>query len=44
MNYGQKRPCKWVTIVGAHRRKNDRQNPQGIMMIEVQRNPNAIKK
>jgi len=44
MNKGKKRPYKWVTLAGAYRKKNDKQNPWRRMMIEVQRNMKAIKR
>jgi hypothetical protein len=43
-NKHKKKPCKWVALVHAHRRKNDKQSPRGRMIIEKQRNLNVIKR
>jgi hypothetical protein len=40
----KKRLRKWVALAWAHKRKNDKQNPRGIMVIEKKKNLKAIKR
>ncbi len=44
VNKCKERLRKWVALAWAHKRKNDKQNPRGIMMIKKKRNLKAIKR